>query len=121
MNQTIAKEWSKRLKSKKYKEGKNLLRTKDDKYDAFGILVDIAVEEGFAIWKEDIFFTKPCYSVDGDKFSLSTVTSKIKKWAELKSYEGKYDPFKPSIVELMNNRRTFNEISKVIDENWELI
>jgi hypothetical protein len=53
MDPELKKEWVEALRSGRYKQGKNTLRTKDDEYCCLGVLCDIAAQKGLGSWHDE--------------------------------------------------------------------
>lgn len=74
------------LRSGKYIQGKDVLRSDDKTFSVLGVAVDIAIKEGAAPdWKWSARFN--CYICDGASFLLP---QKVRKWLGFKGRYGRY-------------------------------
>lgn len=85
MNEDIKRDWVAALRSGKYKQGANLLRSTDDKYCCLGVLCALAAKSGvidrdFPILTGD-FIRSYAYGPDGEDNII--LPEAVREWAGL--------------------------------------
>lgn len=86
MHPEIRDLWVAGLQSNMYQEGRTQLRTKDDRYDALGVLADIAVQLDVAKWD---------HNEDEDRYHIfgfyNGLPNRIREWAGFKGMHPSHD------------------------------
>lgn len=109
MDKDLAMKWVDALRSGKYEQGKERLRTLDDKFCCLGVLANIENLK----WSIDKNNEYICYGIDGHRAQLPPyIESKVFKNG---SSQG--------LFVMMNDAqdKSFNEIADYIEANWETI
>lgn len=102
----VAKKWVAALRSGKYKQGREFLRDRDDRYCCLGVLCEIAVSDGVI---------SPA-GLDGECYSYAAFESflpiKVSEWAGVNN---------ASMCVLWNDKhnKTFAEIADLIESEPE--
>ncbi len=114
MNEIVAKEWIKQLRSGNYKQGKRRLRDKDDNCCCLGILCDIAP---MVKWE---LSGKVYDARTKNNYSDAVLPLNVQRWADMKTSNGTLQNQKRvALSEYNDNGLTFDEIADVIEENWK--
>jgi hypothetical protein len=87
MNQEIKAQWTKALRSRKYKQGREALQ-KDGKFCCLGVLCELAVEAGVPIKKELNPYIPGGINYDGEAAYVPEV---VAEWAGLNTFKPKVD------------------------------
>jgi len=109
----IKKQWTKDLRSGKYKQGKSVLRSKDNKYCCLGVLCNIYSEEKGVPWTLGM----------GDFYGIhasggAVLPTVIRDWAGIESPCGRYG-HNLSLTHLNDHDgKSFEEIADVIDKEF---
>jgi len=88
MNKRIKKKWIKALRSGKYKQGKMVLHSTDNKFCCLGVLCDLYVKEKKSKWvnRKD----KALKVIRGSNVS-GFLPPSVQKWAGMDSLCGSYE------------------------------
>lgn len=109
MKKKIRKKWVKALKSGKYQQGKESLRSRTNKFCCLGVLCDLAVREGVVKWKK----RQGEFSI---KKESSYLPDEVKAWAGLDSNQPSVT--KGSLIQLNDDDGlSFKEIAKLIKKD----
>ena len=118
MIQEIKLEWTKRLRSGDYEQGKGLLRNKRDQYCCLGILCEMAVEAG-VIKKVLDDGNWAYYYGDERDLSVATLPTSVMEWAGPESTAGVFGGgTEDSLVYHNDSGKPFEYIANVIDEKF---
>ncbi len=106
MNQEIAKQWVAALRSGKYKQGKNVLRSGDE-FCCLGVLCDLHGE------------TIDGHSWNNDRYCSSTIAlpDQVREWAGVNSASGRLSNGR-CLTTMNDYGVTFDEIARIIEEDW---
>lgn len=111
MRKDIADEWVKALRSGKYKQGKQFLKT-GEYYCCLGVLCDISRLDKWRVIDHSYYLCK--------NFVLP---EKVVEWAGMKSSTGSFidvvDLSRNELTELNDSGKTFNEIADIIEKHYE--
>lgn len=116
MIESVKQLWLKALRSGKYKQGRNNLRTEDE-FCCLGVLCDLYQKEtGQGSWEEDIAERKRFLDGTGDD-SLKVLPAGVKDWAGVAV--GNPDVFggEDSCAGLNDNGEDFLYIANAIEES----
>lgn len=114
MNTKVKKKWLKALRSRKYKQGKNLLR-KDDEYCCLGVLCDLHSQEHRNVWKPGTKqHPENCYTYIEGWAMLPEV---VRLWSGLNESVPivEYQEKETNLGELNDGGISFEEISQIIE------
>jgi hypothetical protein len=121
MNSIIKEKWLTALRSGKFKQGKEELRTLEDKFCCLGVLCDIYRKETkLGKWGKNRFnkfhFTNT--KKNNQKFEDQGVLPlSVKQWAELPDCNPSIDGLH-TLATLNDNGSTFQEIADIIEKNF---
>jgi len=120
MNSTIKEKWLSALRSGKYKQGKEALRTKENKFCCLGVLCDVYRKETkLGKWDKNHFsnFAFINTKKNNQKFnSLGILPISVMDWAGLKDVNPTFG--NETLAKLNDNGFTFQEIADIIDKNF---
>jgi len=106
MNKQIKKKWIKALRSGKYEQGEERLKT-GNSFCCLGVLCDLSRKDGIGEWQGKIFKSK-------NSCSSGELPDDVRLWAEL----GDEDPFIGGwdhLSRLNDNGWTFKAIASLIE------
>lgn len=144
MRQSVAKEWVAALRSGEYNQGRNVLKNLDNTFCCLGVLCElyrkkndditmwfktdrlgsrIDPRDGFDDTEEHFAFGQPD-AVFGDRTSLPM---NVMRWADMRTENGDLGYFGDEkgwvndndLASMNDGGMSFQDISKVIEENWE--
>ena len=112
MNPEIKEKWLKALRSGEYKQGSHYLRRVDDTYCCLGVLCDIYIKEGNAVWDKrgsDVWYIG---------HSSAYLPGDVKEWAELDVPAGwaNYKDPDYSLTHMNDQGESFERIAQKIEE-----
>ena len=110
MNKEIKEKWIAALKSGEYEQGKNYLRTSDNKFCCLGVLEDIHLKELGKEWETN---SEGGYHIDGNTAYL---TKETQKWAGLERDNPYPKECNRSLAVLNDEGQTFEEIADFIEK-----
>lgn len=115
MRQEVAKLWVDALRSGKYKQGKHVLRTRENSFCCLGVLCEVAINNGCSIKVYNNNFYYLYNGVNG------ILPDKVMKWAEMNSSTGKYRPNQNenNLTDLNDSGKSFEEIANVIERFYK--
>lgn len=127
MNPEIKKQWNAALTSGEYEQGKQRLRTDDDKYCCLGVLCNLAVKAGVAKWERRTptdYSTGisgwHCVSIDGTASNATTLPYFVQEWAGLEDenpiVSAGVGALQESLAELNDQGIPFDAISELVKE-----
>lgn len=120
MNPEIKKQWLEALRSGTYVQGRDRLRTVDNKFCCLGVLSDLAVEAGVGQW-EGLYFHDDSDDEDGYKDrSMANLTAGVIAWAGVPGEDPVIDSpsSRYSTAAGQNDRgASFEEIADMIEAN----
>ena len=134
MKKTVATKWIKALRSGKYKQGRRLLRTTDDKFCCLGVLCDVMKIPCWEYPKINADDQSLVYhfgeKADSKKTYAGLLPPMAINKAGMKSEDGTFcseeerNTFKKkygavTLVGMNDSGKTFEEIANVIEENWD--
>ena len=101
MNKNVKVEWVKALRSGEYKQGRGVLRSKEDEYCCLGVLCDVLGVQ----WKK-----KEEYWEANNR--VGSLSRKIRRETEM-------EPAKELVLQYLNDEegKSFPEIANYIEEN----
>ncbi len=119
MNGGIAKAWSAALRSGKYAQGTNVMRSPDGaRFDALGVLCDLYDPNG---WSRGPAASRE-HPTPGLQYKGShhVLPGRVMEWAGLadprvETMEGL------SLAEMNDNGSTFEQLADVIDAQWKVL
>ena len=112
MRKEIKDYWLVALKAGTHKQGKLLLKTTEDHYCFMGVLADLSVIYAGVVRTQD----KVSYMYDGFRECLPTKTV---EWAGMKNPHGFSAQLGTSLLALNDKGVPWEEITKVLEKNWE--
>ncbi len=125
MKKDIAKKWIKALRSGKYKQGRDKLRTKNNEFCCLGVLCNLHAQAhpDFAARQRN-----PS-SYDGNDATLGL---NVRNWAGLKTTDGDFDrgevdgaprdSLSTSLIDLNDAEMwNFKRIATFIEKNWKAL
>jgi hypothetical protein len=83
MNPEIKAMWVAALRSGEYKQGKGVLRTRDNCFCALGVLADVAAKRGVAEWHIDDDGDWIINTPDDDHIGFATLPPCVMRWSSL--------------------------------------
>ena len=113
MKKEIKAKWIKALLSGKYKQGREVLRRKNNTFCCLGVLCDLYIKEIGGEWK---------MGKDGISYCImqndTGLPSKIQRWAGINSTEGSYDSDNDKTLADDNDSggKGFKTIAKIIEK-----
>jgi hypothetical protein len=114
MKQEIAEKWVAALRSGKYTQTKEMLRSNEDRFCCLGVLCDIS---GLGEWLQPIWSSQSrSYTVDG-AYKSDFLPEAVMQWADIKTSNGVVNG--KSLAQLNDEGRSFENIASVIEQNWE--
>jgi hypothetical protein len=122
MNFTIKEKWLSALRSGKYKQGKEALRTKKNKFCCLGVLCDVYRKETkLGKWDKNPFFSNFAFintKKNNQTFnSLGILPISVMDWAGLKNVNPTIYG-NDTLSKLNDNGSTFQEIADIIEKNF---
>lgn len=111
MNKEVKKLWLEALRSGDYKQGCNLLRSRNDEFCCLGVLCDLAYKAGIVEEPEITELGDYMYERD-----VSLLPPKVSKWSGGVGAMGDYDG--TSLVNDNDVGKTFEEIAAIIEANF---
>lgn len=113
MNNRIAMDWIKALRSGEYKQGKVYLNS-DNKFCCLGVLSDLYLKEHGKEWQDEGHFKRVAAFACG-------LDREVMDWAGLEKMDvvGHYSYEKKSLATLNDSDTCFNEIADIIEIDWE--
>jgi len=118
MKKNIAMKWVKALESGDYKQGRERLRSKSNKFCCLGVLCNIHAQENPKFAKK----MKDNLSYGTDGFGTpegGVLPVEVMEWAGMENTDGKYASFIPSLIELNDGGVNFEKIAQTIKDNWK--
>lgn len=94
MNPKVKQKWMKALRSGKYSQAKNVLKSTKGGFCCLGVLCDLAAKEGVGSWEETTNCGQPqnnfvCNKMTGDT-SSSTLPLAVRVWAGMRTSSGSF-------------------------------
>lgn len=122
MNPIIKEKWLTALRSGKFKQGKEELRTLENKFCCLGVLCDIYRKETkLGKWckyhKNKFYFTNTKKSKQKFK-SQGLLPLSVQQWAELTYCNPLIADKQMSLASLNDSGSTFQEIADIIEKNF---
>lgn len=127
MNPEIKKKWIAALRTGEYKQGKGVLRDRDDNFCCLGVLCDIYKDDvGGVEWKYRPInpltadFSKDGYQLmdfSGAYIGFSHLPFVVRKWADIDSDGGEYDN-KNNLSNDNDRGQSFLQIADIIEKKF---
>ncbi len=120
MKQEIAEQWAAALRSGKYKQGYDVLRTDTNKFCCLGVLCDLYVKDHPNTIIR-LSHDNQCWEYEG---LTQHLPEKVMKWADIRTRDGKLlrgdkqSNSVTSLVLLNDHGETFDDIAQIIIDNW---
>lgn len=119
MRREIAERWTAALRSGEYKQGQNQLRDPLNKtFCCFGVLCDLAAQDGFGRWEHGVFKTGPLVGAGSEIGDVATISNKVRAWAGLSIVDGGASFFEHKLMRLNDEGQSFEQIARMIDTLW---
>jgi hypothetical protein len=121
MNSIIKEKWLTALRGGKFKQGKNELRTKENKFCCLGVLCDIYRKETkLGKWGKNDYgnfhFTHTKKSKDSFN-ATGVLPFEVKQWAGLSDCNPSINGSE-TLAKLNDSRSTFQEIADIIEKKF---
>lgn len=122
MNPEIGERWVAALLSKKYPQGRDVLRTQKSEYCCLGVLCDLAVEDGLARWEQvpgsdENGWWKIVSLQNSDEQAINYLPEFIREWAGLEYSNPPIDhQVRGTLAGLNDASASFQEIAGIIKE-----
>lgn len=111
MKKEIADKWVAALRSGDYKQGKSLLRDKQDNFCCLGVLCNIHAQDN-----PELAATQ---NSPHHYFGYSSILPpKVEFWAEMKDGNGWIHSMNVSLTMLNDNGKSFDTIADIIENHW---
>jgi hypothetical protein len=124
MKKTVATKWIKALRSGKFKKGKSLLKyyntMNEPRHCCLGVLCELYNETMKKNKKKMLSIKTPYKAVffNGKEEFLPSV---VRKWAGMKTCNGQFSKSSQSLAVLNDTGRSFEYISKTIENKVEIL
>lgn len=114
MKYRIMKKWVKALRSGEYKQGKDVLHDKENKFCCLGVLCSLANKENICELTDNIYGS---YYYD-DK--TGTLPDSVIKWSGMQTPTGKRLGKRKELIELNDfNKYSFKRLANIIEKEYK--
>jgi hypothetical protein len=114
MKKDVADKWVAALRSGQYQQGRNMLRTRDNKYCCLGVLCDIS---GLGKWVDTPYIAEPGYRVSN--WCVEDLLSPpVQEYAGIATAGGVL-PNKHTLSDMNDDGATFEQLADLIEQHWE--